>query len=313
MVKTCAYAALFSMALLGQALVGYAQQPIKSAPFKAPVLKIGAGDLLAVRMFEDPDLSGQFRVNSKGDIVLPVLGPVQVAGETADQVGTVIAKRYVEAGILQSRTAYATVTVLEYATQGITVSGAVKRPGIYPALGIRMLNEVIASAGGELPTAASKVIIMHQNDPKHPVTVTYNPFAANPIVPQVQILPGDTVMVPQAGIVYVVGDVHRSGGYVLDGRQSLTIEEALALAGGSGKAAALRHVQLVRTLKNGRKEATTISMIKIYKGRAPDVALQDGDVVFVPTSTGKLASEEALSNAILIGSQIAIFRIAYYP
>lgn len=313
MIKTCAYAALFSIAFFGLALPGLAQKPVKPASFHAPTLKIGSGDLLRVKMFEDPDLSGQFRVDSSGDIALPLLGRVHVAGQTADHVGTMIAKRYVKAGILQPEGSYATVSILEYATQGITVNGEVKKPGVYPALGVRMLNEVIASAGGELPVAASKVIITHQGDSGDPTTVTYNPFAAHPKIPHVQIFPGDTITVPKAGIVYVVGDVKRPGGFVLNGRQSLTIEEAMALAGGTANAAALKRVQLVRTLQNGRKEAVTVSLKKIFKGKAPDVALKDGDVIYVPTSTGKLVTERALTSAIGIGTQVAIYRSAFYP
>src|SRR6185437_7744167 len=192
--------------------------------------------------------------------------------------------------------------------QGITVNGEVKAPGIYPALGVRMLNDIIAAAGGETPTAASKVVITHRNDPDQPVTVFYDPSALTPTVPKVQVLPGDSIIVPRAGIVYVLGDVNRSGGFILDGRQELTIEEAMALAGGSAKAAALKRVQLVRSLKDGRKEAITVSVRDIYKGKAPDVALKDGDVVYVPTSTAKLVAEQAVTSALGIGSSITIYR-----
>ena len=216
---------------------------------------------------------------------------MHVFGETADAAGTQIAKRYVQAEILKPENSYATVSIVEYASQGITVNGEVKNPGVYPALGVRMLNDVIAAAGGLAPTAASKVIITHSDDPAHPMTVTYDPEALNPKIPHLQVLPGDSIMVPRAGIVYVLGDVVRSGGFVLDGRQPLTMEEAMALAGGGGKAAALKRVQLVRTLKDGRKEVIAVSVEDIFKGKAPDVALQDGDVVYVPTSTGRLVAK----------------------
>lgn len=290
----------------------FAQTSETSPTYQVPALKIGSGDLLQVNMFENPELSGSFRVDANGDIILPLIGKVHVADHTADEIGAEIARRYVQAGILKPESAYATISVLEYATQGITVNGEVKSPGIYPALGVRMLNDVIAAAGGEAAGAASKVIITHRNDPAHPVSVTYNPSALSPTVPQVQILPGDSIMVPRAGIIYVLGDVIRAGGFVLDGRQSLTIEEAMALAGGGAKAAAFNRVQLVRTLKDGRKEAITISVKDIYKGKAPDVALRDGDVVFVPTSTTKEVAEQAVSSALGIGTQIAIYKTAIY-
>ena len=308
MLKARALAAALSCIFVAQTMAVIAQDSGTTSTYQVPALNIGSGDLLQVSMFENPELSGSFRVDANGEIMLPLIGKVHVAGQTADEVGTEIAKRYVQAGILKPEGAYATISVLEYATQGITVNGEVKSPGIYPALGVRMLNDVIAAAGGESPGAASKVVITHRNDPAHPVAVYYNPSALSPTVPQIQILPGDSIMVPRAGIIYVLGDVVRAGGFVLDGRQELTIEEAMALAGGGAKAAAFNRVQLVRSLKDGRKEAITISVKDIYKGKAPDVALRDGDVVYVPTSTGKLAAEQAISSALGIGTQVAVYR-----
>lgn len=311
MLRARAIAVALSIPFFLQAIIALAQNPANATSYRVPILKIGSGDLIQVSMFENPEFSGSFRVDANGDIVLPLIGKVHAAGGTADSVGTEIAKRYVDGGILKPESAYATVSVLEYATQGITVNGEVKNPGIYPALGVRMLNDLVAGAGGETAAAASKVVITHRDDPEHPATVFYDPSALTPAVPQIQIFPGDSIMVPRAGIVYVLGDVNRSGGFVLDGRQQLTIEEAMALAGGSAKAAALNRVQLVRSLKDGRKEAITISIRDIYKGKAPDVALKDGDVVYVPTSNARLVAEQAVSSALGIGTQITVYRAGY--
>ncbi len=298
------------MALLAaQTIAGVAQQPSSSsADAAAPPLKIGSGDFLGVTMLENPDLSGRFRVDEKGDITAPLVGVIHVEGDTADEAAAAIEKRYVDAQILQPAESHATVFISEYATQGITVSGEVKNTGVFPALGVRMLNDVISAAGGVTLTAAPKVVITHKGDPGNPVTVDYVPEALKPIIPQVQIFPGDTVMVPRAGIVYVMGNVNRPGVYVLDGRNTLTVEEAMALAGGGGHAAAIKRAQLVRTLEDGRKEAVTIPVNLIYKGQAPDVAMKDGDILYVPTSNGKLITEQALLSAIQLGTSLAIYR-----
>lgn len=308
MAKTFACAAAFCVLCFAHALAGNAQQPGNPAPNTVPPLRIGSGDLIEVSMFENLDLSGRFRVDDKGDIDIPLIGLIHVEGETAEGAAALIEKRFVEAQILQPAESHATVFISEYATQGITVNGEVKTSGVYPALGVRKLNDVITAAGGVTPTAASKVVIFHKGDPGHPITVDYNPTALNPVIPDVQIFPGDTLMVPRAGIVYVMGDVIKAGGYVLDGRNTLTVEEAMALAGGSSHAAALKRVQLVRTLADGRKEAITIPVNLIYKGRAPDIAMRDGDILFVPTSTGKLAAEQAITSALGIGTSLALYR-----
>ncbi|MGB0063015.1 MAG: polysaccharide biosynthesis/export family protein [Terracidiphilus sp.] len=286
----------------------FAQQANGGAVTAAPPLRIGAGDLIQVTIFEDSDLSGNYRVDQNGDVTLLLVGHLHVAGLTADEAGSLIDKTYVENQILSEAGARATVFIAEYASQGITISGEVRAPGVYPALGVRKLQDVVVAAGGVSQAAASKVIITRKDDPAHPLTVDYNPEALKPVIPDIQIFPGDSILVPRAGIVYVVGNVQRSGGYVLDGRNQLTVEEALALAGGSSHAPDLRHVQLVRTLDDGRKEMITLPVNRIIKGRAPDVAMVDGDILYVPTSNLKLASEQAINDMVSLGTSFILFR-----
>jgi polysaccharide export outer membrane protein len=234
-----------------------------------------------------------------------------VEGITAGEAASAIETRYVEAQILQPAESHASVFIVEYATQGITVNGEVKAPGVYPALGIRMLNDVISAAGGVTAAASSKVIITHKNNSENATTVEYSPEAITPIIPQVQIFPGDTVMVPRAGIIYVLGAVVKAGGYVLDGRRPLTVESAMALAGGGGRAAALKRAQLVRTQSDGKKENVAVRIDLIYKGKSPDMILQDGDILYIPTSRGKLVSEQAISSALGMGTSVAVYRSSY--
>lgn len=308
--KPLAIAASFGLILLVNLTSGFAQQTSLAKPATAPPLRISAGDLIDVGMFENPDLSGRFRVDENGDIDVPLIGRVHVQGDTAEEAAALIERRFVDAEILQPAESHATVFIDEYATQGITVNGEVKSPGVYPALGVRMLNDVIAAAGGLSTAAASEVLITHRGDSQHPVKVEYNPASLQPVIPDVQVFPGDSILVPRAGIIYVLGDVNRAGGYVLDGRRALTVEQAMALAGGGAHAAALKRVQLVRTLEDGRKEAITIPVNLIYKGRAPDVAMKDGDVLFVPTSNGRLVAEQAINSALGIGTSIVVYRSA---
>ncbi len=310
MAKTFAHAVVIAMFLLSQADSGTSQQAGGALPAAVP-LTIGAGDLIEISVYDNPDLSGRFRVNEKGEITVPLLGTVPVQGQTAEQVGSAIEKRYVEADILRPFQVHVSVFISEYATQGILVSGDVKSPGLFPALGIRMLHDVITTAGGVSTTASSNVIITRKADPDHPITVEYNPTALAPLIPRIQIFPGDSILVPRAGIVYVLGRVNRPGGYVLDGRKTLSVETAMALAGGSGPAAAMWRAHLVRTLDGGRKEDIVLNVNKIQDAKAPDLALKDGDILFVPTSNGKLIMQQAISSALNIGTSIAIYRVGY--
>lgn len=292
---------------------GFAQPAAHSTGHAAPPLKIGPGDLIEVTMFENPDLSGRYRVDQNGEVTLSLIGQVHVTGLTADQAGTAIENRYVKEQILVPAAAYATVFIAEYATQGITVSGEVKAPGVYPALGVRKLHDLIVAAGGTLQTAASKVIVTRKDDPLHPLTVDYNPEALKPVIPDLQIFPGDSILVPRAGIIYVMGAVERTGGFVLDGRDQLTVEEALALAGGASHSPDLKRVQLVRTLDDGRKEDITIPVNLIIKGRAPDVAMKDGDILYVPTSNMRLVTLQAINDMVGLGSGYLLYRATLIP
>ena len=310
MAKALARAMTFWFLLCAQTMAGMAQQSGAAAPNPVPPLRIGSGDLIEVSMFENPDLSGRYRVDEMGDITIPLIGRVHVAGMTADEAAATIEKFYVEGEILLPANSHATVFIAEYATQGITINGEVKAPGVYPALGVHKLNDLIAAAGGITQLAASHVVITHKDDPGNPTTVEYNPEALKPIIPDVQIFPGDSILVPRAGVIYVAGNVSKPGAYVLDGRRTLTVEEAMALAGGGGKASALKRVQLVRTMDDGRKEAITIPVNLIFKGRAPDVALMDGDILYVPTSNGRLITEQAITSALGIGTSVIVYRTA---
>jgi polysaccharide biosynthesis/export protein len=299
--------------LVAPSIAGIAQESGSPVPPVASPIRISAGDLIELTMFENADLSGRFRVDEKGSVLIPLIGTVYVEGKTAEEAAKTIENRFVEDQILQPAESQATVYISEYATQGITVNGEVKLPGVYPALGVRMLNDVVSAAGGVLPTASSKVIITHQGNIGNSITVDYNPSALKPVIPNIQILPGDTILIPRAGIVYVVGNVNRAGAYVLDGRQTLTVEEIMGLAGGSGRAAAIKRVQLVRSIDGGGKEMIIIPVNLIYKGKAPDVALRDGDILYVPTSTAKLVAEQVITSAISVSSSIAVYKTSTNP
>ena len=294
---------------------GYAQsKAIGQAPAaaepSAPALVIGSGDLIDVTVFDAPELSGKFRVDQKGDVEVPLLPAIHVAGSTAGEAAKLIDDKFVEADILVPNGPRPSVFIEEYANQGITVSGEVKNPGIYPAFGVRMLNDVVTAAGGITELASSNVIITRRNEPNHPTTIRYDPVAFPRVIPEVQIYPGDTVLLPRAGIIYVLGAVNKAGGFLLNGHEIVTAEKAMALAGGTGRAPALNKAQLMRNVQGGRKVMITVRLDHILEGKAPDISLLDGDVLYVPTSRGKLAAQQAITSAIGIGSQVAIYKTA---
>jgi polysaccharide export outer membrane protein len=278
---------------------------VSSAATKAYALQISSGDLLSLDVFDSPDLSGKLRVDERGEITLPLGGDLEVGGLTAEQAAHKVEAWFHEKDILKDP--HVSVTVLEYATQGITVMGEVKNPGVYPLLGSRGLFDLISQAGGLTQQAGGAVTVTHREDSDHPVTAKIGSNPGSVSLANLDIQPGDTIVVSHAGIVYVVGDVGRPGGFVLGNSDRLTVLQAVALAQGTNKTAALSRAKVIRKTDAGR-EQLPVSLKKILANNAPDEALYDGDILFVPSSAGKSALhgiEEVLPSV----TSAAIFRV----
>src|SRR5271166_2618566 len=175
-------------------------------------LLLDVGDVLDVRVFDTPELSAKLRVDSEGRITLPVGGTVEVRGYTPEQVQASVEQRFRQREIL--RDPHVEVFVLEYATQRVTVMGEVKMPGVYPIGGKRSVLDFISIAGGPTASASKTAVLTHNNSSAQPVSVDLSGSVQN--APQAQVEPGDRIAVMRAGIVYVVGEVGRPGGYLIE-------------------------------------------------------------------------------------------------
>jgi|SRR6266478_2998193 len=272
----------------------------------SPNLLIGAGDLLEVNLYGMPDFKTEVRVSSGGEITLPLLGAVAVGGVSVEQAATQIERDLSQKGLFNDP--HVTVFVKEYATQGISVLGEVQRPGIYPLLGERKLYDAISAAGGTTPKAGAYVLITRRNDPQHPLQLPLLTGAAKSMKNNVAVEPGDTIVVSKAGVVYVVGDVHQPGGFVMENGNDITVLKAIALAQGTNPNAALDSARLIRKTSDGPQDVL-FSLKKILAAKAPDLQLQADDVVFVPGSAGKSAAKKGAETILQMATGIAIWRI----
>jgi polysaccharide export outer membrane protein len=250
----------------------------------AHALQISGGDLLDVSVFDTPELSAKLRVNEHGAITLPLGGTVSVSGLTAEQAGLAIEERLRSNAILKDP--HVSVTVLEYSTQGVTVLGEVKNPGVYPLLGTHGLLDLISAAGGVTPNAGKAVTVSHRNDSSHPVVVDVDSRPGSMAAANVDIRPGDTIMVSRSGIVYVLGDVGKPGGFLVGNNDRLTVLQAIALAQGANRTAALNRAKLIR-MDDGRRQEVPVPLQKILSAKTSDQPLADGDILFVPSSGTK--------------------------
>jgi polysaccharide export outer membrane protein len=269
------------------------------------VTPIGVGDLVEMTVFDTPELSGKLRVSNKGNIYLPLVGELHVEGLRAEQAQELIEKKFLEGGYLKDP--HVTVFISEYATQGVSVMGEVKKPGIYPAFGAHRLLDYLSQAEGLTLLAGTTITITHAGHPEAPEHVKMMAGSAPAPENNPEILPGDTIFVEKTGIVYVVGDVARPGGFPMDHDERLTILQALALAQGTNSTASKGNTKLIRTTEQGRQEIP-VDLKKILASKSPDIPLQDNDILFIPNSSFK-STMKGISAALPAAAAASIYRI----
>lgn len=290
---------LLITATTGVAGAQQSQLPQTTAPsHPSYTLLLDAGDLLDVRVFDTPDLSGKLRVDQAGDITLPVGGEVKVQGLTAEQAQSAIEERFRQRKILHDP--HVEVFVLEYATQGVTVAGEVKLPGVYPWSGKRTVLDFVSLAGGVTPAASKTFTLTHKSPAAAVVTAELSDTS-----PTADVEPGDLIVVTRAGVVYVVGDVGKSGGYLIENKQTITVLQALALAQGMNKTAKY-DAKLIRNSPAGRTEAD-LPLKKILANQVTDPRLQDGDILFVPVSGGKEWADKSMTSVLQMAVGVVIY------
>jgi polysaccharide biosynthesis/export protein len=272
---------------------------------QAHALQISSGDLLDVEVFDTAELSGKLRVDERGSITLPIAGDLNVSGMTAEQAGHAVEQKLLASSILKDP--HVSVSVLEYATQGVTVLGEVKNPGVYPLLGSHGVLDLISAAGGVTPNAGKGVTITHRSDPTHPEVISVESKPGSSAAFKVDVQPGDTIMVSHAGIIYVVGEVGKPGGFLIENNDRLTVLQAIALAQGTNRTASLNHARLIRKTGDTRAEVPVL-LKKILSNKAPDQMLADGDILFIPSSAAQNALRE-MEGVLPAAASAMVYRV----
>lgn len=268
------------------------------------LLKLGAGDLIEVNVYNVPELSTKARVGNSGDVYLPLIDYVHVGDLTVEEAQSLIEKRLSDGGFVRSP--HVTIFVDESASQGVTLLGEVGRPGIYPDIGDHKLYEIISEAGGFTPSAARKVSIARRNQAQT-INLDLPRNLADDLSKDVEVLPGDTIMVPRAPIIYVVGDVGRPSGLLVD-NGTLTVLQAIALAGGANKTAKMGGVRIIHKGPTGMTERE-VPLKKMLEAKAPDITLQADDILFVPVSGGRVLAGATFNAAIAMATAVSIYAV----
>ncbi len=270
-----------------------------------PLVKFGPADLLEISVYNVPELATRARVSNSGEIYLPLIDYVHVAGLTQEETQSLIEKRLEDGGFV--RNPHVTIFVDEAASQGVTLLGEVAKPGIYPDTADHKLYQILSQAGGFTSTASRKVAIIRRGHPD-PIRVDLPRDLADDLSGNVDVLPGDTVTVPRAPIIYVVGDVGRPSGLLVD-NGSMTVLQALALAGGPNHTAKMGSVSIIHKSASGSMTETRIHLKKILEAKAPDLTLKADDILFVPMSGLKVATEKTMDAAISAATAVSIYAV----
>ncbi len=268
-------------------------------------VKLGVGDLIEVGVYNVPELASKVRVSNSGDIYLPLIDYVHVDGLSQEEAQALIEKRLSDGGFV--RNPHVTIFVDEASSQGVTILGEVNKPGIYPDTANRKLYEVLSQAGGFTQQASRKVSVLRKGQTQT-LHVDLPRNLADDVSKNIEILPGDTISVPRAPIIYVVGDVGRPSGLLVD-NGSLTVLQALALAGGTNKTAKLGAARIIRKDANGGVSETKVAIKKMLEAKAPDVTLQADDILFVPVSGGRVLAGRTFEAAMSAATAVTIYTV----
>ena len=272
----------------------------------SPKFSIGRGDDLDVSVYGVPEMSQHVRVGTSGEVNLPLVGRIPIAGLSSEEAQAEIEKRLIDGGFVKNP--HVTVYVKDYTTEEVSIVGEVNKPGSYPALATRRLYDALQEAGGLTQTASKTVSITHAGQRDNPIVLKLSDDPYKSAQANVEILPGDSIAVSKARLVYVIGEVSRPGGYVLESDQgsseSLTVMRVIALASGPLHGASLNRSKIIRRTPNGIQEVP-IPLKAIMAGKAPDPPLQSEDIVYVPGS----GSKAGITSVLTTVATAAIFRI----
>jgi polysaccharide biosynthesis/export protein len=256
-------------------------------------------------------------VDGEGDIQVPLVGRVHVAGLTVQQAEKELNSRLAKF----IKNPQAALDVKELRSQPVTISGQVGAPGVHQVSGHKTLLEMIAMAGGTKPDAGYSIRITREVQwgciplPGATFDGTYSVAQvsltdineAKRPEENIQILPHDVITVPKAELIYVSGAVKKQGGFILGEHQTISVLQAVALAEGYGPAPDGKHARIIRTVGDSRTEIP-VDLKTLNQGKGKDVMMQGNDILFIPDSTGKRVALRIMEAAIQTGTGLAIYR-----
>jgi polysaccharide export outer membrane protein len=317
--------ALVAACWLVMAASAYGQQPERAvatasnfdyAYSNLPTQPVGPDDLLALSVYDSPELTRTVRVDADGNIRLPMLrDPIQVRGMVPSQLESAIARALTKGNVLVDPVV--TVTIVEYQSRPVNVVGAVKNPLVFQATRPIPLLDAIARAGGIREDAGSDIVVSKEamQDGK-PTRITQTiPVRklidnADPSL-NVMLHGGEEVLVPEALKIYVVGNVRKPGAYPVRSDEETTILQLLALSEGLAPYSA-KVAYVYRRAPGGAKTELPVELGKIMKRKSPDVPLQANDILYIPDNKGQRLTAQTIDRLAGLGTATATDYIIWH-
>ena len=308
----CAALALLTAELYGQnqGLTQNQQPPASQQPNQAPQAQsdpirpnyvLGANDQILIRAPEVEEINERpFRIDAEGQINLPLVGRVRAAGLTVRQLEETLIERLKQF----VRQPQVIVTVTQFRAEPVFFVGAFRAPGIYPLQGRRTLVEMLASIGGLQPNASRRIKVTRRSesgpiplpnavtDPEKKVStveISMGSLREN-VNPAEDILlqPFDVISVERAELLYINGEVGRVGGIEFGERDSISLTQALTMAGGFTRDSNRSKIRILRPVTNtARRAEIEIDATRVFEGKENDFPLMPNDVIFVPRSRSR--------------------------
>lgn len=290
--------------------------------------RIGPEDVLSINVFEAQELNREVRVSAGGEISLPLLGSVRAAGLTPRELEFVLQELLHRTYMKDPHVSVFVREMQSHPVSvmgAVRRPGVFQVRGSKTLLEVLSLAEGLADDAGETVLIMRGAALGQEQEPRtdhlaltdqafsgaqHTPEVlplssgpNANPSASESTVQQVNlkdllesanshdnpvVYPGDIVKVTRAGVVYVIGEVRKPGGFALKSNGSISVVQALALSEGLTRTAAKSKARIIHTdPQNGERKETPIDLGKILAGKAPDPMLEAKDIVFVPNSVAK--------------------------
>jgi len=293
-------------------------RPLSDLGANLPTQAVGPNDLIAVSVYDVPELSRTVRIGADGYFRLPMVKQrIKAEGLYPLDLETAIAAALRDEQLLVDP--IVTVTIAEYHSRPISISGAVKMPLVFQAEGPTTLLDALARAQGLREDAGSEILVSQaQPGPDGaPVTLTRRILVrglidnADPAL-NLPLNGGEIIRVPETGRIYVVGNVKKSGAFPVREGTDTTALQMIALA--EGLSPYCDKVAYVYRLEaSGSRNEIAVPLDKIMSRKAPDVALTANDILYIPENHGKRLTLGALEKILgvttaLGAASIYVFR-----